>query len=320
MASDSGAVRRTPGRRTRYATRSGAWFPRWFWPAFAAPATLWLLVLFVAPFYVIVSIAFGSVDPIFLTPVPEYSPLRWDASAFVRVASQFTASGSIYQSALAHTVVFVATATALCLLIGYPFAYFVARHAGRFRTAFLIAFVAPFWISYMMRMLAWINLLQPDGYVNHTLERLGVIGSPVQWLNGKPLTVILGLAYGYLPYMILPLFGTLDRISVSSLEAARDLGAGPAGTFVRVTLPLSRQAILAGIIIVTLPMFGDYYTTSLLAGTRNTAMIGTLIVSSMGSSLVQEGASLVLLMLIVLIVPMLYYLRSTTREGGATFV
>ena len=314
MASESRAARRASARS------GGAWFPRGLWPAFAAPATIWLLVLFVAPFYVIVSIAFGGVDPIFLTPVPEYSPMRWDASAFARVASQFTTSGSIYQSALVHTMVFVAIATVLCLLIGYPFAYFVARHAGRFRTVFLIAFIAPFWISYMMRMLAWINLLQPDGYVNQALERLGAIASPVQWLSGKPLTVILGLTYGYLPYMILPLFGTLDRISASSLEASRDLGAGPVSTFARVTLPLSRQAILAGIIIVTLPMFGDYYTTSLLAGTRNTAMIGTLIVSSMGSSLVQEGASLVLLMLIVLIPPMLYYLRSTSREEGITFV
>jgi ABC-type spermidine/putrescine transport system permease subunit I len=298
----------------------GAWFPRWFWPSFAAPATLWLVVLFVAPFYVILSIAFGRVDPIFLTPIPVYSPFGWDTSTFVRVATQFTTSGSIYQSALVHTLAFVAAATILCLVIGYPVAYFIARHAGRFRTLFLVAFVAPFWISYMMRMLAWINLLQPDGYVNHLLQTLGVVDGPVLWLNGKPLTVIAGLTYGYVPYMILPLFGTLDRISRSSLEAARDLGAGPVSTFVRVTLPQSRQAILAGIIIVTLPMFGDYYTTSLLAGTRNTAMIGTLVVSSMQSSLVQEGASLVLLMLIALIVPMVYYLRSTSRSSGATFV
>jgi spermidine/putrescine transport system permease protein len=298
----------------------GTWFPRWFWPSFATPATLWLLVLFVAPFYVILSIAFGRVDPIFLTPIPVYSPLGWDSSTFVHVAGQFSTSGSIYQSALLHTLVFVGAATVLCLVIGYPVAYFIARHAGRYRTLFLVAFIAPFWISYMMRMLAWINLLQPDGYVNHLLQTLGVVTGPVLWLNGKPLTVIAGLTYGYVPYMILPLFGTLDRISRSSLEAARDLGAGPASTFVRVTLPQSRQAILAGIIIVTLPMFGDYYTTSLLAGTRDTAMIGTLVVSSMQSSLVQEGASLVLLMLIALIVPMVYYLRSTSRATGATFV
>jgi ABC-type spermidine/putrescine transport system permease subunit I len=155
--------------------------------------------------------------------------------------------------------------------------------------------------------------------VNQVLEKLGVIDQPVQWLNGKPFTVILGLAYGYVPYMILPLFAFLDRISPSSLEAARDLGAGPAATFRRVTLPQSRQAILAGIVIVMLPMFGDYYTTALLASARNTAMIGSLIVSSMGSSLVQEGASLVLLLLLALIVPMLYYLRTSSRavEGAA---
>jgi spermidine/putrescine transport system permease protein len=314
VASEARAAGRVPAQ-----TGGGVWFPSWFWPSFAAPATLWLIVLFVVPFYVILSIAFGGLDPIFLTPEPVYNPLAWDVSSFAHVASGFTTSGSIYQSALVHTLVFVAAATSLCLVIGYPVAYFIARHAGRFRAVFLVALIAPFWISYMMRMLAWINLLQPDGYVNQVLEKLGVIDQPVQWLNGKPFTVILGLAYGYVPYMILPLFAFLDRISPSSLEAARDLGAGPAATFRRVTLPQSRQAILAGIVIVMLPMFGDYYTTALLASTRNTAMIGSLIVSSMGSSLVQEGASLVLLLLLALIVPMLYYLRSSSRAvEGAT--
>jgi spermidine/putrescine transport system permease protein len=293
----------------------GAWFPRWFWPSFAAPATIWLLLLFVAPFYVILAIAFGRLDPIFLTPVPVYDPLRWNASSFVHVASQFVTGGSIYQSALWHTLVFVGASTALCLAIGYPVAYFLARHAGRSKKLFLVAFVAPFWISYMMRMLAWINLLQPEGYVNRLLADIGLIHQPVQWLNGKPLTVILGLTYGYIPYMILPLFGTLDRINRSELEAARDLGAGQVSTFLRVTLPLSRQAILAGIVIVTLPMFGDYFTTALLASTRNTSMIGTIIVSSIGSSLVQEGAALVLLLVLALIAPMLYYLRSTSRAA-----
>jgi spermidine/putrescine transport system permease protein len=202
-------------------------------------------------------------------------------------------------------------------VIGYPVAYFIARHAGRFRTLFLVAFIAPFWISYMMRMLAWINLLQPNGYVNRILGGIGLANTdaPIQWLNGKPLTVILGLTYGYVPYMILPLFGVLDRIPSSTLEAARDLGAGQVTTFLRVTLPLSRQGILAGIVIVSLPMFGDYFTQTLLAGTRNTAMIGNLIVSSIQSSLVQAGASLVLILLILLILPMLYYLRATSKAA-----
>ena len=101
---------------------------------------------------------------------------------------------------------FVGAATMLCLLIGYPFAYFLARHAGRFKPLFLVAFIMPFWISYMMRMLAWINLLQPTGYVNRMLTGLGIATDPVQWLNGNPWTVILGLTYGYVPFMILPLY------------------------------------------------------------------------------------------------------------------
>jgi len=293
----------------------GAWFPSWFWPSFAAPATIWLLLFFVLPFFVILAIAFGRVDPIFLTPSPVYNPLRWDAGPFGDVLSQIFTSGSVYQSDFLHTLAFVFAATALCLAIGYPVAYFIARHAGRFRTLFLVAFIAPFWISYMMRMLAWINLLQPNGYVNRILSGLGLANTqaPIQWLNGKPLTVILGLTYGYVPYMILPLFGVLDRIPSSTLEAARDLGAGQVTTFLRVTLPLSGQGILAGIVIVSLPMFGDYFTQTLLAGTRNTAMIGNLIVSSIQSSLVQTGASLVLILLVLLILPMLYYLRATSK-------
>jgi len=293
----------------------GAWFPSWFWPSFAAPATIWLLLLFVLPFFVILAIAFGRVDPIFLTPSPVYNPLQWDFGPFRDVLSQIFAGGSVYQSAFLHTLSFVLAATGLCLVIGYPVAYFIARHAGRLRTLFLVAFIAPFWISYMMRMLAWINLLQPNGYVNRILGGLGLSSAdaPIQWLNGKPLTVILGLAYGYVPFMILPLFGVLDRIPSSTLEAARDLGAGQVTTFLRVTLPLSRQGILAGIIIVSLPMFGDYFTQTLLAGTRNTAMIGNLIVSSIQSSLVQTGASLVLILLVLLILPMLYYLRATAK-------
>jgi ABC-type spermidine/putrescine transport system permease subunit I len=292
---------------------SGAWFPRWFWPSFAAPATLWLLAFFVVPFYVILAVAFGGQDPIFLTAVPIYNPLRWDLSAFTSTVDSLFTGGDITQHAFLDTLLYVAAATVLCLVIGYPVAYFIARHAGRLKPAFLIAFVAPFWISYMMRMFAWINLLQGDGYVNRLLIGVGIIGHPVQWLTGRPSTVILGLVYGYIPFMILPLYATLDRINASTLEASRDLGAGQVSTFVRVTLPLSRQAILAGCIIVTLPMFGDYFTQTLLSASPKTAMIGNIIVSSLSSSLVKLGASLVVILMLLLVAPMLYYLRSTTR-------
>lgn len=292
-------------------TDGGSWFPRWFWPSFATPATIWLLLFFVLPFYVVLSVAFGTLDPIFLTAKPVYNPVQWDVTAFRGVVGNLFTSGSIEQQTLGRTMVYVGIATIACLLIGYPVAYFIARHARRTKVFFLIAFIAPFWISYMMRMFAWVNLLQPDGYVNRILESFGIISEPRLWLNGKPSTVIFGLIYGYVPFMILPLFGTLDRIERSTIEAARDLGAGQFRAFTRVTLPLSKQGILAGCIIVALPMFGDYFTQTLLASTRQTAMFGNLIVASIESSLVNAGASLVVLLLLLLLIPMLYYLRST---------
>ncbi|MEX0753677.1 MAG: ABC transporter permease [Actinomycetota bacterium] len=297
---------------------SGVWYPRWFWPAFAAPAVIWVSAFFVVPFYVIVSVAFGGLDPIFLSPLPEYNPVQWDTAAFSDVVGQLFTAGSVTQTAFIRTFVYVAAATVLCLLIGYPVAYFIARHAGRFKAWFLVALLAPFWISYMMRMLAWTNLLQNDGYVNRILEALGVLSEPRAWLEGKPSTVILGLVYGYIPYMILPLYAALDRIDSSALEAARDLGAGQTSTFLRVTVPQSIPAIVAGVVIVTLPMSGDYYTQDLLSASRNTAMLGNVIDGSIQSSLVQTGASLVLILLVVLLVPMLSYLRSTSRASAAS--
>ena len=289
----------------------GVWYPRWFWPSFATPAAFWLLAFFVLPFYVVLAVAFGRLDPIFLTAEPVYNPVRWDVRPFRSVLTNLFTSGSIEQQTLVRTLVYVAIATAVCLLIGYPVAYFVARHARRTKTFFLVAFIAPFWISYMMRMFAWVNLLQEDGYVNRILTSIGILGEPRLWLNGKPSTVVFGLIYGYIPFMVLPLYGTLDRIDRSTTEAARDLGAGQGWTFFRVTLPLSKQGILAGCIIVALPMFGDYFTQTLLSSTRGTAMFGNLIVSSIQSSLVNTGAALVVVMVVLLIVPMLYYLRST---------
>ena len=123
----------------------------------------------------------------------------------------------------------------------------------------------------MMRMLAWIDLLQTDGYVNRVLVDLHLVSHPVVWLGGKSATVILGLVYGYIPYLILVLFAGLDRIDGSLIEAGRDLGLSRTRTFFHVTLPLSRQAILTGLLITVLPMIGDYFTNQMLSGATNTA-------------------------------------------------
>ena len=138
-----------------------------------------------------------------------------------------------------RTVVYVSVASLLCLVIAYPVAYFTARFAGRWKGLLLAALIAPFWISYMMRMLAWVNLLQTDGLVNKALSAGGLFDVHVAWLQGHASTVILGLAYGYVPYMILPLYAGLDRAPAAMLEAARDLGASRFETFRRVTWPLT---------------------------------------------------------------------------------
>ncbi len=309
------ARRRRRSERIAAAER-GAWAPRWFWPAFATPATVYLLIFFVLPFYVVLAITFGGVTPILRLPVPAWSPITWSPAILNFTFSNIVHSDGLYYDAFIQTFIFVGIATSLCLVIGYPFAYFLARRAGRFRGLFLVLFFAPFWISYMLRMLAWISLLQDNGYVNRILMDLGLMHQPFSWLSGKPITVVLGLTYGYVPFMVLPLFATLDRIHGSQLEAGRDLGASPGRTFWRVTLPQSRQAILAGFVICALPMFGDYYTQQLLAGTPNTRMIGNAIVDALNEPIfVARGAALILVLLAMLIPAILYYLWSTNRAA-----
>jgi len=309
-------ARRRRSRRARERlAREGIHYPKWFWPTFALPASLWLLLLFILPLYTVVSVAFGTVDPIFRGPLPVYQPWYWSADQLTEVLDKVF---GIFRPAYLHTFMYVFAATSICLVLGYAVAYYVARFGGKRKALLLALLISPFWISYLMRMLAWINLLDNDGYVNKVLMFLNIVDQPVGWLEGRPSTVILGLVYGYIPYMILPLYGFLDRIDVSLLESGRDLGASPLSTFVRVTLPLSKPGILAGTIIVALPMFGDYFTNNLLSGSPRTTMIGNLIdesIQTTGQS--RQAAVLVLLLMAMLIVPMIYYLRSTARTAAA---
>jgi spermidine/putrescine transport system permease protein len=293
--------------------RSGALYPGWYWPSFTGVGLLWLALFFVLPLYVVLSVAFGTVDPFFRTPLPVYQPWWWSFDTFSATLEKFYVGDRIYLDPLIRTIVYVVAASLICLVIGYAVAYFAARHAGKRKGLILVLLVAPFWISYLMRIYAWQSLLQPDGYVNDVLGVFGV--APIEWLAGKPFTVILGLVYGYIPFMILPLFGSLDRINGSLLEAGRDLGASPFQTFRRVTLPLSKPAILAGIVIVSLPMFGDYYTNTLL-GSTTTSMYGNLLDAAVGQAgQGPEAGSLTLILIFLVMLPMLYYLRATRRAA-----
>ncbi len=286
-----------------------------FWMLLAAPGMVWLAVLFIVPFYAMLAIGEGKLDRQTESPVAVYDPLAWSSANLTNVVRDLVGSGAFAGWIAWRTIWYTVVASLLSLLIAYPAAYFVARFAGRRKGFFLVLLIAPFWISYMMRMLAWIDLLQTDGYLN---KALGFLHLPEpDWLGGHYYTVILGLIYGYIPYLILVLYAGLDRIDARLLEAGRDLGLGRVGTFIRVTLPLSRQPILTGMLITVLPMLGDYYTNTLLSGSRNTSMIGNLIEGQLSTPSAGQGAILSLIVLAVLLVPMIYYVVATNRSSQA---
>jgi spermidine/putrescine transport system permease protein len=296
---------------------------RWTWRFVALPGVVWLTVFFLLAFYVVLAVAFGNQDTL-SQPIPHWNPLDWNVGYVIDTLKNFWHGGPFLKVSL-RTIEFVAIAVGLSLLIGYPVAYFAARHAGRWKGLILLALIVPLWINYLMRMLAWINLLAPDGIGSDVLHSvgieklfltLGLLDEPGGWLNGQPTTVILALVYGYIPFFILPLFVAIERIDRRQVEAARDLGASPRSAFFRVTLPLSVPGILAGCVLIALPMFGDYYTADLVSASTQTNMIGNQIDELMrqGSEKV-TGAALTLLLSAFLLGLMFYYLRTTRRAG-----
>jgi putrescine transport system permease protein len=296
---------------------------RWTWRLVALPGVVWLSLFFLLAFYVVLAVAFGNQDTL-SQPVPHWNPLEWNVGYVLDTLDNFVSGGPFLKVSL-RTIEFVALAVALSLLVGYPVAYFAALHAGRWKGAILLALILPLWINYLMRMLAWINLLAPDGIGSDVLHAvrieklflsIGLLDEPGGWLNGQPVTVILALVYGYIPFFILPLFVAIDRIDRRHIEAARDLGASPRSAFFRVTLPLSVPGILAGCVLIALPMFGDYYTPDLVSASTQTNMIGNQIDELMrqGSEKV-TGAVLTLILSAFLLGLMFYYLRTTRRAG-----
>ena len=290
-------------------------YPRRLWPALALPGVVWLILLFLVPFYAVIAVAFGTVDPIFLNAVPVWNPLEWNADYVVETIRGFL-PGNDYWRVFLRTAEYVLVSLALCLLIGYPVAYYISRHAGRTKSLLVALLVLPFWVSYLMRMLAWVNLLAPEGFVNRILTWAHILTTPPDWLNGNPYSVILGLVYGYIPYLILPLLAALDRIDKSLLEAARDLGASPFRAFLHVTLPLSKTGILGASVIITLPMFGDYYTPNIISGSPQTSMLGNQIdIYFHGGPQPAIGAALTLVLSVFLGVLMAYYMYTVAKAS-----
>jgi spermidine/putrescine transport system permease protein len=281
------------------------------WAALAAPGAFWLLFFFAVPFYAVACVAFGSIDPIFRDAIPQWNPLNWSFGEFNAVFSSVT-SGPL-RGVFIRTIVYVASAMIISFAIGFPVAYYLARHAGKRRMLLLLLIIAPFWVNYLMRMLAWVNLLSPSGLFSRFV---GMFGVQYNWLDGSPITVILGLVYGYIPFLILPLYATLERLDWRLVEAARDLGATSRQAFRVVTVPMAKAGVAAAAILIALPMFGDYYTNDLLSRSPKTEMLGNQIDYYINnSSQPQRGAVLVIMLSTLLLVALSWYLRSTSRVG-----
>jgi spermidine/putrescine transport system permease protein len=285
---------------------------RRLWPALALPGTFWLIALFLVPIYAVMAVAFSDRINLFGEPIPAWNPVDWQFGTFSTVLQE-SVSG-IYQEVWIRTAIYSFWALVICIVVGYPVAYYTARLAGRRRGLVLALILAPWWINYITRMLAWVNLLQDDGYVNKFLGLFGF--APHSWLNGSSFTVVMALAYGYLPFFIIPLFASLDRIDGRLLEASRDLGVNSVRTFWAVTLPLSRLGLITAIVITALPMAGDYYTNTIVSGSPKTNMVGNQIeLFLLNGPQKNLGASIVLLLSIVLVFFMAYYLVLTQRAS-----
>jgi spermidine/putrescine transport system permease protein len=285
--------------------------------ALGAPGLIWTALFVTVGLYSLIAIAVGGLNPILLTPVPIWNPLHWNFAVLGQVTSSFNPFGGQDWHLFLRTCIYIAISLTACIVIGYPVAYFTAVRAKRTKGPLLVLLIVPLLVSYMLRMLAWVGLLSPGGWVNATLMHLGIISAQINWLNGMSVTVVLGLIYGWIPYFILPVYASLARFDTRYLEAASDLGAGGAQTFLRVTLPLSTQGILAGSVIVALPMFGDYFTNGLLSGTGSTSMVGTLINSYAQSESGQgTAAAQALLLIAFLTLLLLPYLRSAARANA----
>jgi putrescine transport system permease protein len=277
---------------------------------------LWLLVFFLVPFLIVLKISFAEFSPL---GRPPYEPVfRWLDEGALQIklligSYQYLFNEPLYVSSWGYSIMVAAVSTLLCLLLGYPMAYAIARSTPTYRNVFLMLVILPFWTSFLLRVYAWIGLLKTDGVINNVLMALGIIHEPITMMYTS-FAVYVGIVYSYLPFMILPLYSNLEKHDLTLLEAASDLGAGPIRAFARVTLPLSFPGIVAGSLLVFIPAVGEYVIPSLL-GRTDQLMIAKLLSDEFFLNRDWPKASAVAIaMLLLLVVPIMIFQHFQNKE------
>lgn len=268
----------------------------------ALPTVLWLGLFFLLPLAIMFVISFmsrgaGGVAELPLTP------------------EHYQRTFGVFRPVLIRSVEISAITTIVCLILGYPLAWFIStRQSSAFRQLCLFLVILPFWTNFLIRTYAWRILLGQEGTINGVLLNLGILQEPLTMLNTQ-FAVIVGLVYGFFPFMVLPIFASVERFDFRFIDAAHDLGANDISTFFRVVLPLTLPGVYAGCALVFIPAVGAYITPDLLGGTRG-LMIGNLIQRQFGGTgNMPLGSALSIIMMGIVMLSLLFYIRFAVRRG-----
>ncbi|MEP2892073.1 ABC transporter permease subunit [Tateyamaria sp.] len=277
----------------------------------------WLFALFLVPFAVVLKISLSDIA----LAIPPYTPTSKDG--IWTMLSQldfenfiFLTEDDLYWKAYLSSLQIALISTVLTLAVGYPMAYAMARAPDQWRPTLLMLVILPFWTSFLIRVYAWVGILSGEGFLNQFLIWIGLINEPLTILNTDT-AVFIGIVYTYLPFMILPIFSALDRMDGSLIEAAEDLGCSRMKAFWLVTVPLSKNGIIAGCFLVFIPALGEFVIPSLLGGS-GTLMIGKVLFEEFFSNRDWPVASAVaVILLLILIIPIVLFQRNEQRQAEA---
>ncbi|NHN77860.1 ABC transporter permease subunit [Azotobacter chroococcum] len=275
---------------------------------------VWLLLFFLLPFAIVLKISFSEAA----VAIPPYTEIFTYVDQQLKILANlnnyvFLGQDALYLSAYLGSLKIAAVGTLLCLLIGYPMAYAIARASKEMQTVCLLLIMMPTWTAILIRVYAWMGILGNNGLLNGLLQGLGLIDAPLRILN-TDLAVYIGVVYAYLPFMVLPLYANLVKHDPSLLEAAADLGAHPLASFWRITVPLSKNGIVAGCMLVFIPVVGEFVIPELLGGPE-TLMIGKVLWQEFFNNRDWPvAAALAVVMLAILLVPIILLNRNQARE------